>query len=181
MTIDCTISAVIDVKSAGSVDKGRRRCTAYARAMRLPGRTDYALRAVLELAAAPDGPVTTDELSDRQDIPTSYLGAILAELRKVNIVHARRGVEGGWTLARPAADITLADVIRAVDGALTNVAGTRPEDLHYAGAAAGLPQVLVALRAAERQILESVSLADVVQGHLPARVRKLTEDPAAWH
>lgn len=149
--------------------------------MRLPGRTDYALRAALELAASPDGPVTTDELSHRQSIPTSYLGAILAELRKAGIVRARRGPEGGWTLARPAAEISLADVIRAIDGALTNVAGARPEDLHYAGAAAGLPQVLVALRAAERQILEAVSLADVVEEHLPARVRKLTEDPAAWH
>jgi Rrf2 family protein len=149
--------------------------------MRLPGRTDYALRAVLELAASPDGPLTTDELSRAQDIPTSYLGAILAELRKAGVVRARRGAEGGWTLARPAADISLADVIRAIDGALTNVAGTRPEDLHYSGAAAGLPQVLVALRAAERQILEAVSLADVVEGHLPARVRKLTDDPAAWH
>ena len=164
-----------------SVAKTRRRCEAYAQAMRLPGRTDYALRAALELAASPDGPVTTDELSHRQDIPTSYLGAILAELRKAGIVHARRGAEGGWTLARAATEISLADVIRAVDGALTNVAGTRPEDLHYSGAAAGLPQVLVALRAAERQILEAVSLAEVVQGHLPARVRKLTDDPAAWH
>lgn len=149
--------------------------------MRLPGRTDYALRAVLELAASPSGPVTTDELSGRQDIPTSYLGAILAELRKAGIVRARRGAEGGWTLARAAAEISLADVIRAVDGALTNVAGTRPEDLHYTGAAAGLPPVLVALRAAERQILEAVSLADVVDGHLPARVRKLAENPEAWH
>lgn len=155
--------------------------SAYAGAMRLPGRTDYALRAALELAASPDGPVTTDALSHRQDIPTSYLGAILAELRKAGIVRARRGPEGGWTLARPPADISLADVIRAIDGPLTNVSGTRPEDLHYSGAASGLPQVLVALRAAERQILEAVSLADVVDEHLPARVRKLTEDPAAWH
>ena len=83
--------------------------------MRLPGRTDYALRAALELAASPDGPITTDELSQRQDIPTSYLGAILAEMRKAGIVRARRGPDGGWTLARPAADISLADVIRAID------------------------------------------------------------------
>ena len=94
-----------------SVAKSRRRCEAYAQAMRLPGRTDYALRAALELAASPDGPVTTDELSHRQDIPTSYLGAILAELRKAGIVHARRGAEGGWTLARAATEISLADVI----------------------------------------------------------------------
>ncbi len=93
-----------------SVAKSRRRCEAYAQAMRLPGRTDYALRAALELAASPDGPVTTDELSHRQDIPTSYLGAILAELRKAGIVHARRGAEGGWTLARAATEISLADV-----------------------------------------------------------------------
>ena len=154
---------------------------AYAHHMRLPGRTDYALRAALELAATPDGPVTTDEISRRQDIPTSYLGAILAELRKAGLVRARRGPDGGWTLGRPAADICLADVIRAVDGALTDVAGSRPEDLHFTGPAAGLPQVLIALRAAERQILEAVSLADVVSGHLPARVRRLTQDPAAWH
>lgn len=149
--------------------------------MRLPGRTDYALRAALELAASPDGPLTTDEISRRQDIPTSYLGAILAELRKAGVVRARRGPEGGWTLSRPAKEVSLADVIRAVGGALTDVAGTRPEDLHYTGPAVGLPAVLVALRAAERQILESVTLADVVTDHLPARVRRLTEDPAAWH
>lgn len=149
--------------------------------MRLPGRTDYALRAALELAASPDGPLTTEEISRRQDIPTSYLGAILAELRKAGIVRARRGPDGGWTLSRPARDISLADVIRAVGGALTDVAGTRPEDLHYTGPAAGLPSVLVALRAAERQILVTVTLADVVSGHLPARVRRLAEDPAAWH
>lgn len=149
--------------------------------MRLPGRTDYALRAALELAAATDGPLTTDEIGRRQSIPPSYLGAILAELRRATIVRARRGPEGGWTLARPASEITLADVIRAVDGALADVAGTRPENLHYAGPAVGLQPVLVALRAAERQILEAVSLADAVAQRYPARVRKLLDDPAAWH
>ena len=148
--------------------------------MHLTGRTDYALRAALELAAASDGPLTTEELAQRQAIPTSYLGAILAELRKAGLVNARRGPEGGWTLSRPADQTSLADVMRAVDGALVNVSGTRPENLTYAGAAAGLPTVLVALRAAERQILETVTLADVVEDRLPARVRKLTDDPAAW-
>jgi len=147
----------------------------------LSGRTDYALRAALELAAAPDGPLTTDELAQRQSIPTSYLGAILAELRRSGLVTARRGPEGGWSLARDPVQISLADVIRAIDGALVNVSGTRPENLHYAGAAVGLQAVLVALRAAERQILETVSLADVVADHLPARVRKLLDDPTAWH
>ena len=149
--------------------------------MRLSGRTDYALRASAELAAEPDRPLTTEVIALRQDIPTSYLGAILAELRRAGIVRARRGPEGGWTLARPARAISLADVIRAIDGALTDIAGTRPENLHYVGPATGLQPVLVALRAAERQILESISLADVVSGHLPARVRRLLDDPDAWH
>ena len=153
----------------------------YPQDVHLSGRTDYALRAALELAASPEGPLTTDELAHRQSIPTSYLGAILAELRRSGIVTARRGPDGGWALARAPREITLADVIRAVDGALVNVSGTRPENLHYAGAAVGLQAVLVALRAAERQILESVSLADVVSDHLPARVRRLLDDPAVWH
>ncbi len=149
--------------------------------MRLPARTDYALRAAVELAAHGDEPLTTDELAQRQTIPTSYLGAILAELRRASLVRARRGPEGGWTLARPAADIRLADVIRAVDGALADIAGTRPENLHYVGPAQGLQPVLIALRAAERQILDDVTLADVVAEKYPARVRRLLEDPAAWH
>ncbi len=148
--------------------------------MRLTGRTDYALRAALELAAHGGGPLTTDEISRLQGIPTSYLGAILAELRRASIVRARRGPEGGWFLTRAAAEISLADVIRAVGGALTDVAGTRPENLHYSGPAAGLQPVLVALRAAERQILETVSLADVVAQKLPTRIRRLLDDPHAW-
>lgn len=161
-------------------DPSQRRAP-YPLRVHLSGRTDYALRAALELAAAPSGPLTTDEIAHRQSIPTSYLGAILAELRRSGIVTARRGPEGGWSLARDPREITLADVIRAVDGALVNVSGTRPENLHYAGAAVGLQAVLVALRAAERQILESISLADVVSDHLPARVRRLLDDPAVWH
>jgi Rrf2 family protein len=148
--------------------------------MRLPARTDYALRAALELADSPDSPLTTDEIARRQDIPTSYLGSILAELRRATLVRARRGPEGGWSLARPATDIRLADVIRAVDGALADIAGTRPENLNYTGPAEGLQPVLVALRAAERQILDAVTLADVISGRLPSRVRKLLDDPHAW-
>lgn len=149
--------------------------------MRMPARTDYALRAAIELAANGDQPLTTDEIAQRQKIPTSYLGAILAELRRASVVRARRGPEGGWTLARPATDIRLGDVIRAVDGALADVAGTRPENLHYAGPAQGLQPVLIALRAAERQILDDVTLADVVAEKFPARVRRLLDDPASWH
>jgi Rrf2 family protein len=106
--------------------------------MRLTSRTDYALRAALELAAARGTPLTTSEIGRAQAIPASYLGAVLAELRRGGIVKARRGPEGGWTLAREATAISLADVIRAVDGTLANVAGTRPEKLKYKGAAEGL-------------------------------------------
>ena len=148
--------------------------------MRLPARTDYALRAALELAASPDAPLTTDELARRQRIPTSYLGSILAELRRATLVRARRGPDGGWSLARTANEIRLAHVIRAVDGALADIAGTRPENLRYSGPAEGLQPVLVTLRAAERQILDEVTLADVVAQRFPSRVRKLLDDPHAW-
>ena len=153
----------------------------YPQIVRLAGRTDYALRAVLEIAAAHGEPRTTDEIAKSQHIPARYLGAILADLRRADIVHARRGAEGGWTLARPADAISLAAVIRAVDGALAQVAGTRPEDLHYEGTAAGLQEVWVALRAAEREILDSVTVAHVVEGQLPENIHRLTKDPAAWH
>lgn len=150
------------------------------RAMRFASKTDYALRAALELAAHRDGAMTTAELARAQGIPETYLGSALAELRRAGLVIARRGVDGGWSLARPAAEISLADVIRAIDGTLVNVAGTRPEALSYAGAAEGLRTALIAVRAAEREVLESVSLADTVAGTFPERVEQLLSNPSAW-
>ena len=152
----------------------------YAVPMRLTSRTDYALRAAMELAAAGERPRTTSELSTGQGIPATYLGAVLAELRRGGIVKARRGVDGGWTLAKSAREISIADVIRAVDGTLANVAGTRPEKLSYKGAAKGLRTALIAVRAAEREILEGISLADAVAERFPSRVRRLLDDPTAW-
>lgn len=152
----------------------------YDGAMRLTSRTDYALRAALELAAARGTPLTTSEIGGAQAIPASYLGAVLAELRRGGIVKARRGPEGGWTLAREATAISLADVIRAVDGTLANVAGTRPEKLKYKGAAEGLRSALVAVRAAEREVLESISLAGAISGKFSAKVRLLLKNPSAW-
>jgi Rrf2 family protein len=152
----------------------------YAAPMRLTSRTDYALRAAMELAAAGEHPLTTNELGKGQGIPATYLGAVLAELRRGGVVKARRGVDGGWTLAKSAREISLADVIRAVDGTLANVAGTRPEKLSYKGAAKGLRTALIAVRAAEREILEGISLADAVAERFPARVRRLLDDPRAW-
>ena len=147
--------------------------------MRLSARVDYALRALSELAAA-DAPRTVDQLSAAQHIPNKYLESILGELRRGGLLRSQRGPEGGYRLARPAADISIADVIRALDGELANVRGSRPENLEYAGAAQPLQQVWIALRASERQILEGVSLAHVASAEMPELVVGLVADPAAW-
>ena len=151
--------------------------------MRLSARVDYALRAVVELAssnAGPDRPVTADQLAQAQAIPPKFLESILLQLRRGGVVNAQRGPDGGYWLARAATAISLADVIRVIDGPLANVRGHRPETLGYHGAAEALQQVWIALRASEREILELVTVADVAGGELPDRVRQLTADPAAW-
>ena len=149
--------------------------------MRLSARVDYALRAVCELSAASDGrPVTAERLATAQEIPPKFLESILLQLRRSGVINAQRGPEGGYWLARPADEITLADVIRVIDGPLANVRGQRPEDLGYHGAAAGLQEVWISLRATEREILDLVTIADVVTNDLPDRVRKLAADPRAW-
>ena len=147
--------------------------------MRLSARVDYALRALSELAAA-NAPRTVDQLSAAQHIPNKYLESILGELRRGGLLRSQRGPEGGYRLARPAAEISIADVIRALDGELANVRGSRPENLDYAGAAQPLQQVWIALRASERQILEGVSLAHVADDEMPELVVGLVADPAAW-
>jgi Rrf2 family protein len=142
---------------------------------------DYALRAVVELAAAAgDRPVTADQLAQAQAIPPKFLESILLQLRRGGVVNAQRGPEGGYWLARAASDISLADVIRVIDGPLANVRGQRPESVGYHGAARSLQEVWIALRASEREILELVTVADVAAGTLPARVRELSADPTAW-
>ena len=151
--------------------------------MRLSARVDYALRATVELASAaggPDKPVTADQLAQAQAIPPKFLESILLQLRRGGVVNAQRGPEGGYWLARPADAISLAEVIRVIDGPLANVRGHRPEDLGYHGAAKSLQDVWIALRASEREILELVTIAGVAAGELPDRVRQLTADPAAW-
>jgi Rrf2 family protein len=148
--------------------------------MRLSARVDYALRAVVELAAAAGGPLTADRIARAQEIPPKFLESILVQLRRAGIVTAQRGPDGGYRLARPAAGTSLADIIRAIDGPLANVRGQRPEDLGYHGAAQALQEVWIALRASEREILELVTVADVAAGKLPGRVRTLADDPRAW-
>jgi Rrf2 family protein len=144
---------------------------------------DYALRAVVELVSssgAADRPVTAEQLATAQTIPPKFLESILLQLRRGGIVNAQRGPEGGYWLARPASEISLADVIRVIDGPLANVRGQRPEDLGYHGAAQALQEVWIALRASEREILELVTIGDVAAGELPARIRDLSANPTAW-
>ncbi|TDB72992.1 MULTISPECIES: Rrf2 family transcriptional regulator [unclassified Micromonospora] len=155
--------------------------------MRLSARVDYALRASAELAAVAGGanagrarPVTAEQIARAQDIPPKFLESILLQLRRGGIVQAQRGPEGGYWLARPAAEISLAEIIRVIDGPLAHVRGQRPEELGYQGAAQALQDVWIALRASERAILEQVSLADVAAGKLPGRVNELAADPRAW-
>ena len=151
--------------------------------VRLNARVDYALRAVVELASAlgsAERPVTAERIATAQDIPPKFLESILLQLRRAGIVNSQRGPEGGYWVARPASEISLAEVIRAIDGPLAHVRGHRPENLGYRGAAAALQEVWIALRASERQILDSVTLADVAASKLPKRVRALAADPGAW-
>ncbi|MFC0039007.1 RrF2 family transcriptional regulator [Actinomadura rayongensis] len=148
--------------------------------MRLSARVDYALRAAAELAVAGDRPVTAVQLAEAQQIPPKFLENILGQLRRSGLVRSQRGPEGGYWLARPAGDIMLADIIRAIDGPLLGVRGERPEHVGYEGPARSLQEVWIALRASERGILETVSLQHIAEGRLPDPVQKLTEDPAAW-
>jgi len=148
--------------------------------VRLSAKADYALRASVELASAGDGHVKAEALARAQSIPPRFLEQILLELKHAGIVASQRGAEGGYWLARPPAEIALADVIRAVEGPLANVRGVRPEELDYNGAASALRDVFIALRANVRAVLEEVTIADVASGALPDRVRELVDDPDAW-
>ena len=149
--------------------------------MRISAKTDYAVRAVVELAAAPDErPVKSERIATAQEIPLRFLENILVQLRQAGIVASRRGAEGGYRLAQPAEAITVADVIRAIDGPLAGVGGERPERLEFHGTAAPLRDVWVAVRASLRDVLEHVTLADLASGALPDAVKAHTADPDAW-
>jgi Rrf2 family protein len=132
--------------------------------MRVSAKVDYALRAVAELAAAPPGPVKGERIATAQGIPLKFLENILLELRRAELVASQRGTEGGYWLARPPAEISLADVIRAVEGPIATVRGARPEEVAYTGAAAALRDVWIELRTSMRGVLEETSLADLLRG-----------------
>src|SRR3954454_9950307 len=148
--------------------------------MRVSAKTDYALRAAVELAAQEGGTVKGERLASSQSIPLRFLENILLQLRHAGIVESRRGADGGYKLARPPEEITLADVIRAIDGPLAGVSGQRPETLDFKGRSEPLREVWVAVRASLRAVLEQVTLADVAAGELPDSVRALTSEPDAW-
>jgi Rrf2 family protein len=148
--------------------------------VQISARSDYAVRAMAELAAAGTGPVKSEQLATAQHIPAKFLENILSELRHAGLLLSQRGADGGYWLARPAPDITLADIIRAVDGPLANIRGLRPEMVGYGGAAARLSEVWIAVRASLRCVLEEVTLADLVTGPLPPTVVELAQMPDAW-
>ena len=148
--------------------------------MRLSAKADYALRATVELASQGEGHVKAEALARAQSVPLRFLEHILLDLKHAGIVASQRGAEGGYWLARPPGEISLADVIRAVEGPLANVRGVRPEELEYEGASNPLRDVFIALRANVRAVLEDVTLADVAADELPDRVREHVRDPDAW-
>lgn len=149
--------------------------------MRISAKADYAVRATAELAAAEGSkPVKGEQIALAQDIPLKFLLNILSELNHARIVRSQRGAEGGYTLARPGDQITLAQVIRAVEGPLANVHDARPEELEYPGPASSLREVWIAVRANLRAVLESVTVADLASGSLPRIVKELTTDSDAW-
>ena len=130
--------------------------------MRVSAKVDYALRALLELAAAPPGPVKGERLAKAQDIPPKFLENILTELRHAEIVASQRGVDGGYRLAKPAAEVSVADVVRALEGPIASVRGVRPEEVAYTGPARSLQPLWIELRASMRDVLEQTTLADLV-------------------
>jgi Rrf2 family protein len=151
--------------------------------LQVSAKTDYALRAAAELARAATeetGPVKGETISEIQGIPKKFMENILHDLKRSGIVRTRRGASGGYWLALPAEEISLADIIRAVEGPLANVRGDWPEAVEYSGAAEHLQEVWIAVRANLRAVLESVTLADLVEGELPAPITELTRDPEAW-
>jgi Rrf2 family protein len=148
--------------------------------VRISAKADYALRAAAELATADGGPVKGEQLATRQDIPPKFLENILGDLRHAGLVRSQRGADGGYWLQRPAAEITLAEIVRAVEGPLATVRGQRPEDVVYTGAAEQLQRVWIAVRHNLRDVLEEVTVADLAAGRLPDGVARLADDPDAW-
>lgn len=148
--------------------------------VKLSARTEYAIRAALELATSPGEPRTTESIANAQQIPMSFLENILVDLRRRGLITSQRGRDGGHALAKPANEIAIADIMRAEIGNLADVRGMRPENIKYEGSAENLTQVWVAARASYRLVLENVTLADVIAGKFTPPVQKLLKEPDTW-
>ena len=147
--------------------------------MQIPAKADYAIRALLSLAAS-DISVSAEHLAQEQELPAKFLGAILSDLRRGGLVTSQRGPDGGFRLARSPDEIMIADILRVVSGPMAGVRGMRPEALHYEGHASHLRDVWVAVRGALREVLEHVTLGQVLRGDLPDSVKRFSDDPDAW-
>jgi Rrf2 family protein len=148
--------------------------------VRITAKSDYAVRALIELASSDEVLMTCDYIAQEQDIPAKFLAGILTDLRHAGLVVSHRGAEGGYRLARPAREISVAEVMRVVDGPLASVQGQRPQDVHYEGNAAILQPLWVAVRASLRSVLEHVTIAHLAAGQLPGKVARLIDDDDAW-
>jgi Rrf2 family protein len=148
--------------------------------MRISAKVDYAVRAAVELAVAGAGPIKGERLAQAQDIPLKFLENILGELKHAGLVRSQRGTVGGYWLAQPADEITIADVIRAVEGPLASVRGESPGSVQFSGSAEPLGKLWVAVRANLREVLESVTIADIASGTLPEPIEEIARDPDAW-
>ncbi|GAA4740357.1 RrF2 family transcriptional regulator [Modestobacter marinus] len=148
--------------------------------MRISARVDYAVRAAVELAAVAPDSLTSERIAQAQGIPARFLQAILGDLQHARLVTSQRGREGGYRLAMPPSEISVARVMRVEQGFLAEVHGQRPEDVEYPGAAGPLASVWVAARESYRRVLENVTLADVVAGTMPPHVAEMIELESAW-
>ena len=148
--------------------------------MRISAKADYAVRATVELAVAGEGPLKGERISHAQEIPLKFLENILGELKHAGLVRSQRGTDGGYWLAVPPDEITIADIIRAVEGPLASVRGESPGSLQFTGSAEPLGRLWVAVRANLREVLESVTIGDVANGKLPAPIERIASDPEAW-
>jgi Rrf2 family protein len=149
--------------------------------MQISAKTDYAVRAVLSLAAHAPDLISAGVVVDEQNLPPKFIEGILGELRRAGLVRTQRGVCGGYCLGRPATEITLGAVLRAVDGPLAEVHGKRPDETSYSGVAVHLRDVWIAVRASLREVLDETTVAQVLSGDLPPHVRILVDAPGSWH
>lgn len=150
--------------------------------MRISAKVDYAVRALIEIAGNDTTrPRSAEAISTAQDIPRDFLLAVLADLRRAGIVASQRGQAGGWVLLTPADRISVADVIRAVDGPLVSVHGRAPEDIAYQGSAEALQQVWIAVRSSLREVLEDVTVGHLLAKELPGAAIERTRAEDAWH